>query len=401
MKRGLISLAVLFLLLLSCRTEKCLAAEWTAEETTEKTDTENAAGTDTGTETADRLLDELELSQVQGMLDEMLGEQSFSMKETLAKLVKGEKVLSGESIRELLYRCFFAQMEKEKGLFVRLLLLVLLAAIFADFAAAFDSGQIGDICFYLVYLLLFILLMDAFTDMSLSLQQTLSWMTEFMRGLAPAYFLTVSVSAGTATASVFYEGVLILTWMIQCLIRQIFLPGAGLYVMLSLVNHLSREEMLGKMAELIDTAVRWGLKTLLGAAVGLQVIRNLVAPVMDTLKRGMLGRAAGALPGVGNAVNMVTELVLTSAVLVRNSLGVVILLAFVAIGAGPVLHYGILSLAYRFLAAVAQPVSDKRIVESLTAMGEGCVLLLKVIFTAEILCMLDFLILMTGLGGKV
>ena len=172
-----------------------------------------------------------------------------------------------------------------------------------------------------------------------------------------------------------------------------------MYVLLSLINHLSKEEMLDRMAELLKTVVNWGLKTMLGAVVGLQVVRNLVAPVIDTLKRSMVGKAAGALPGIGNAVNMVTELVLTSAVLVRNCLGVVILLAFVAVGVGPVIHYGLQSLVYRVLAAVAQPVSDKRIVESLATMGEGCAMLLKVLFTAEVLCMLDFVILMTSVGG--
>ena len=58
--------------------------------------------------------------------------------------------------------------------------------------------------------------------------------------------------------------------------------------------------------------------------------------------------------GVGNAVNAVTELVLTTAVLVRNSLGVVFLLVFLVVGASPVIRYGLLALVYRFLAAVAQ-----------------------------------------------
>lgn len=350
-------------------------------------------------EAVNGVLEELDLSQVQKMLDQMLGEESFSMKDMLVSLTKGENVLSEDTVQNMLHSFLFSGIEKEKSLVVKLLLLILLAAVFANFAAVFENGQIGDICFYIVYLLLFILLMDSFSSMSHSLTQTVSWMAEFMRGLAPAYFMTISIASGSATAAVFYEGILILTWMIQEVIVNILLPGAGLYVLISLLNNLSREEMLGKMAELLDTAVSWGLRTLLGAVVGLQVVRGLVAPVMDTLKRSMIGRAAGALPGVGNAVNMVTELVLTSAVLIRNCLGVVILLAFVAAGAGPVIHYGLLSLIYRFLAAIAQPVSDKRIVESLATMGEGCALLLRVLFTAEILCILDFIILMSGLGG--
>ena len=378
-----------------------------AERQLENTETENNSGgtekekiTQTEASTVSDILEELDLSRVQSMLDQMLGEESFSMKDMLDGLIKGEKVLSEDTVQEMVHSFLFSGLEKEKSLLIKILLLILLSAILANFADVFESGQIGDICFYIVYLLLFILLMDSFSSVTRSVQQTITWMAEFMRGLAPAYFLTISIAAGSSTAAVFYEGVLILTWLIQEVILNLLFPGACLYVLISLINNLSKEEMLGKMAELLDTAVSWGLKTLLGMVVGLQVVRGLIAPVMDTLKRSALGKAAGALPGVGNAVNMVTELVLTSAVLVRNCLGVVILFAFVAAGAGPVIHYGILSLLYRFLAAIAQPVSEKRIVDSLATMGEGCALLLRILFTAEILCILDFVILMTGIGGS-
>ena len=378
-----------------------------AESQSENTETENNSGetekekiTQTEADTVSDILEELDLSQVQRMLDQMLGEESFSMKDMLDGLIKGEKVLSEDTVQEMLHSFLFSGLEKEKSLLIKILLLILLSAVLANFADVFESGQIGDICFYIVYLLLFILLMDSFSSITRSVQQTITWMAEFMRGLAPAYFLTISIAAGSSTAAVFYEGVLILTWLIQEVILNLLFPGACLYVLISLINNLSKEEMLGKMAELLDTAVSWGLKTLLGMVVGLQVVRGLIAPIMDTLKRSALGKAAGALPGVGNAVNMVTELVLTSAVLVRNCLGVVILFAFVAAGAGPVIHYGILSLIYRFLAAIAQPVSEKRIVDSLATMGEGCALLLRILFTAEILCILDFVILMTGIGGS-
>lgn len=378
-----------------------------AERQSENTETENnSEGTEkekitqTEASTVSDILEELDLSRVQRMLDQMLGEESFSMKDMLDGLIKGEKVLSEDTVQEMVHSFLFSGLEKEKSLLIKILLLILLSAVLANFADVFESGQIGDICFYIVYLLLFILLMDSFSSVTRSVQQTITWMAEFMRGLAPAYFLTISIAAGSSTAAVFYEGVLILTWLIQEVILNLLFPGACLYVLISLINNLSKEEMLGKMAELLDTAVSWGLKTLLGMVVGLQVVRGLIAPVMDTLKRSVLGKAAGALPGVGNAVNMVTELVLTSAVLVRNCLGVVILFAFVAAGAGPVIHYGILSLLYRFLAAIAQPVSEKRIVDSLATMGEGCALLLRILFTAEILCILDFVILMTGIGGS-
>lgn len=349
------------------------------------------------TETTEELLKEINLADVQKMLDDFMGADSFSMKEALIKLTRGEQAFSKEAVQEFVYRFFFYQLDQEKELFVKLILLILLSAVFTSFAEVFENNQIGDISFFVVYLLFFTILMDSFSKMSSSLEKTISWMTEMMKGLAPAYYMTVCAASGAASAVIFYEGVLLMVWGIQWLLLTVLLPASGMYVLLQLVNSLSREEMLGKMAELLNTAVSWGLKSLLAAVVGLQIIRNLVAPVMDSVKRGLLSKAAGALPGVGNAVNMVTELVVTSAVLVRNCLGVVILVVFVLIGAGPMLHYGILSLLYRLLAAVAQPVSDRRMVRALGTMGEGCALLLRILFTAEVLCMLAFLVLMAGI----
>ena len=343
-----------------------------------------------------KITDQIELTRLQEMADEMLGEKSFSITDAFHRLLSGEEMLSEESVREFLHSLLFSGIEREKGLIMKLLLLLLFAAVFSGFAGAFDNGQIGEISFYVVYLLSFTLLVNSFSRLSSSLLSVLQWITEFMKELSPVYFMAVAAASGASTAAVFYQGVLLLVWLFQWILESMILPGVSLYILLKFVNHLSREEMLGKMAELIETVISWGLRTLLGAVAGLQVVRGLVVPVMDSLKRSAVGKTAGALPGVGNAVNAVTELVLTTAVLVRNSLGIALFLVIVAAGAGPVIRYGLLALVYRFLAAVAQPVSDKRLVEAFSTMGEGCAMLMRILFTAEVLCMLTFLILMAG-----
>ncbi len=350
-------------------------------------------------ELQEELLTEMNLSEVQNMMDEMLGNGSFSLTEAVKGLLSGEQVFSKEAVQEFLRGLFLSRFQQEKGMFARLLVLILLAAVFSNFAAVFENGQIGEISFYVVYLLLFMLLMECFSGLSVSLGESISWMGEFMKGLSPAYFLAVAASSGAATAAVFYEGVLLLVWLLQWILGAVCLPLVNLYILIRMVNHLSREEMLGKLSELLNTIIQWALRSILGLVAGLQVVRGLIAPVMDTLKRSALGKTAGALPGIGNAVNTVTELVVTSAVLVRNCLGAAFLLVFLLVGAGPVIHYGLLSLSCRFLAAVAQPVSDKRMVECLSTMGEGCSLLLRVLFTAEVMCMLTLIILMASFGG--
>ena len=56
------------------------------------------------------------------------------------------------------------------------------------------------------------------------------------------------------------------------------------------------------MTELLETCVNGLLKSSLGVLVGMQMIRNLIAPALDSLRQMALWRTAGMIPGIGNAV---------------------------------------------------------------------------------------------------
>ena len=107
----------------------------------------------------------------------------------------------------------------------------------------------------------------------------------------------------------------------------------------------------------------------------------------------MIGRTAGAIPGVGNLFSGVTEVVLGSAVLIKNGLGAAAIVILLLAGAAPLCRMGISALAYQFLAAVVQPVTDKRMVGCIHTMGESLGLLVRLLLTMEILFLLTIAIL--------
>ena len=339
------------------------------------------------------MLEKMELDEIQDMMDELLGDRSFHFGEAITKIISGEQPFSRDVFLEIVYEAVFGEIDRQRQSIFQMLLLVLAAAFFANFAKTFEKSQVGEISFYVIYLILFALLMNLFGSMSHSLEKNLSLLVSLMKAVAPAYYLAVAASVGVTTASLFYQIVLILILMIQIAAVSLILPCVNLYVLLELVNHLSREEMLSRLSELLKMLVEWSLKTMLGVLVGMQVVQGLVAPVMDTLKRSAIGKTAGAIPGVGNAINSVTEIILTSAVLIRNGLGVVFLAAFLMWGLTPILRYAVSGILYKLVAAAAQPVSDKRIVGCINTMGEGCLLLMKILFTSEVLCMLTVIVI--------
>ena len=163
------------------------------------------------------------------------------------------------------------------------------------------------------------------------------------------------------------------------------LPGIHLYVMISVLNRLDQEDRFSKFPKLIRTVVVWALKTMTAAVIGLQTVQCLIMPAIDTLKTSLLRKAAGAIPGVGNVFNSVTEVVLGSAVVVKNAVGAAGMAVMAMICLLPLIQIALCAVLYRFLAAITQPVSDKRLTLCVESAADGAELLLKVVIATGLM----------------
>lgn len=359
----------------------------------EQSETETARLEEKKKETQEGLLEDMELEQMQEAVNELLGEETFSLQEALGRLLNGEELFSKAFLGEL-FRGFAASyITPDRDTLVQVLLLVLVAALFSNFTNVFGNGQTGEISFYVVYMLLLVLLLHSFGSISQSLADSLGGFITFMKALMPSYFLAVTAANGSASAMVFYEMALAVIFLVQVVLLKAVLPGIHAYVLLQMVNYLHNEDFLSKMAELLKTVLEWTLNTCTAAVIGMQIIQNMISPAVDSLKRDMLGKTAAAIPGVGNAINGVTEVALGTAVLIRNGLGVTGILVLLVLGFPPVCRLGMTTLLYKFLAALVQPISDKRMVGCLSTVGDGCRLLLRVLLTTGLLLLITIAIL--------
>lgn len=341
----------------------------------------------------DSILNDMDLGEVQDAVDEMLKENSFSFGDAIREMIKGNQPISKDAVTQLLTEVITNELSSQKNDFAGILILVLAGAILANFITIFDNNRIAEISFYIVYLLMFAMLIKNFSALSGSLGQTLEGIVEFMRALSPAYYIAIMATGAITSATLFYQVILIIIFFVQYLLMNIVLPGINIYILLELINLLTKEPVLTRISELLKSAILWIQKTLLAVIVGMQMIQGLVAPAVDSLKRSVLGKTVSIIPGVGNAINAVTEIVFGSAVLIRNCLGVTALVVILVFSAAPMLQLGCAQLVYKLLGAVIQPVSDSRIVGCLHAMGESCSLLLKMLFTTQVLFILTIVIL--------
>lgn len=343
--------------------------------------------------TQEQLLDSMELEKMQEAVNELLGEETFSVKESIKKALSGEEPFSAEHFGEIGKAFLYQQLLPDKKILVQVILLVLAASLFSNFTGMFGKGETGGISFYMVYLFLLTILMKSFGQMSRIISSGLEDFVFFMKALMPSYFLAVTAAGGVASAMIFYNMVLAVIYVIQVILLKLVVPGIHLFVLFQLVNYLHKEDILSKIAEFFKTILEWTLHTCVAVLVGMQVIQNMISPAVDSLKRDVIGKTATAIPAVGNAIDGVTEVALGTAVLIRNCIGVVGILVLLLLGLPPIIRLGVTTLIYKLLAAVVQPVADKRMTGCLSTMGEGCRLLLRVLLTVELLLLITIAIL--------
>lgn len=281
---------------------------------------------------------------------------------------------------------------------IHILMLAIMTAVFTNFARAFGNGQAADTGFYVMYLLIVALCLNSCQIIMDWVEAGISNLIQFMTVFGPIYFPAVAVAKGSVTAISFYSLTLFLVYLVEMFLKYVVLPAIHIYILVSMLNYLTKESYLSKLAELIKTVLVWIMKTILAGVVGLNLVQSLLSPAMDTVKRSALTRGTEAIPGIGDAIGGVTEVIFASAVLVKNGIGVVGAIICFALCLMPIVQIGAIALLYKLAAALMQPVSDVRIIGCMETVGEGMRLLIRAVFTVGMLFLITIILVAASTG---
>lgn len=333
-------------------------------------------------DTEKELFELFEFQEMDRLLEEIFPENKLDFKETILGLINGDVQFTFDLIKKMITDQFFYEFNSSKAGMIHILLIAFIAAIFHNFSSVFQNNQVSELSFYVLYMLLVTISLEGFRVLIDSVSCGIADMLDFLKLLGPIYFLAVAIATGSATSIAFYHLILFTIYIVEMLILNVILPIIQIYVIVRILNEITSEEILSKFAELLQTIIVWSLRTLLAAVFGINVIQGILNPAIDLVKRSILTGGGGSLPVIGNVVEGVTEIVLGTAVLIKNGIGLAGAIVCIGICISPVIQMTIISLMYKIMAALIQPVSDKRMVGCLSSMSDGASLLLRILVTS-------------------
>lgn len=336
----------------------------------------------------ERMWEEYRMEDLEAGIRMLFPQYNIDLQGLFAQFLSGDIIGALTGLLEQAARGLTLEMSSIKNILIYLLVLGVIAALLTNFADIFENHQIADVSFYFVYLILMGILLRCFCSIAQTAVETLSSVVTFIQLFIPTYFVAVGVATGTSTAGAYYHLLLWIVFGVEYLLFQFLLPLINGFVLLSVINGIWTEERLGLMIDFVEKCIRLVLKTSMGIVTGISLFQSVITPVLDSVKSSALQKAVSAIPGVGNMADGVVELVIGSAVLIKNSIGVVLLALLLLLCAAPLARIFMIAGLIKLAAAILGMISDKRITNCTNKVGEAGMLLFKTTGTAMVLFMI-------------
>lgn len=277
----------------------------------------------------------------------------------------------------------YYEIKENHAIMVQLLAIIIIGTIFSNLSGHFGSYVEGN-GFFITYLILVSLLLGTFTLVNEIAVETVENITEFMTVYIPAYAVATGYSNGQNTAQMSYEIVIIAIYFCENILCKIVFPIIKCSGIIALINRMNSEDYFSKTVGLMRSAASWIMKTMLAILTGLNLIKGMISPSLDKLERNGFIKLVSVLPG-GTAAESVADILLGSGMLIKNCIGIAGAVVLLAISILPVVKIAVMLVSLKVVAALVQPLTDKRFSDGVHAMAVTISLMLKGIWTAVFL----------------
>ena len=89
------------------------------------------------------------------------------------------------------------------------------------------------------------------------------------------------------SASGFYVLAFVLIYVVEWLIKLVLIPGIHLFLVLEVLNHVSSEKKLEKLAEFIESAVTKIMKASIKIVAGIGIVQAMMLPQRTKYRKAL------------------------------------------------------------------------------------------------------------------
>ena len=294
--------------------------------------------------------------------------------------------IDNNKILKKLLKIFGKEIVSSLKTIIAVLVIVLIHSIIKAVADNLETSNISKTIYYVQYILIVTIVMSNFSDLILSITNTIQNLVGFMNSLVPLLITLMIYTGNIATSSLLEPIILIIIEFISNIILTLILPGVSIITALMVVSKLSDKVQIGKLTKFFKSSIVWFLGIILTVFVGVVSLEGTLASSVDGITAKTAKAAVSSMiPVVGKILGDSVDSVLGCGLVLKNALGVVGVIIIIGICATPIIKLSVLTIMYSLSSAIIEPLADEKIVKLLEDFSGIFKLLLGILCATSVL----------------
>jgi stage III sporulation protein AE len=341
--------------------------------------------------------DEAEMNQLSqelsGINDRYGVENDISFEKLYGLLLEGNMDEAVELAVEHLYVGLSQELLSNRSLLVKLMVLVVIGAIFNNYSSILKFSFVGEQGFFITYLMIAVLLMQSFTLVYEVAEDTVYYIKDLMTCMLPVFYMSLVMCSGLTTSQMVNTMFLTMLTVVEKILLNVVLPGIRIYFLIVVLNQINQKDRFSKLASLIKQGLQFVLKAVVTGIIGLNMMKSILLPVYENAKYNVLQKGLSVVPG-GSSLSGLSTILVGAGVLIKNSVGLAVVVVLLVLASVPLLKIFIFYIIYKIILALIQPISDSRILAGIQGAADSTGVLLRATATSLVLSVLSIAIIL-------
>lgn len=339
----------------------------------------------------------IDTSSLEKLSQKLEGQGDYVPKINITEIISKYKTTGsiGITFKDLassLIKFIFKEIMGNSNLLIELFFISILCAVLQNIQVSFNQEGVSNIAHYACFLIMALLIIKSFILAVQIGKDTIDNMVELTSSMMPPLIGLIAASGGVVSAATLDPIIIIAIKITSDIIRDFIMPMAILVVVLNVVDNLSDNVKITKLADLIKQVSLWAIGLIMTIFIGAITVRSSASATIDQVALKTTKFAVdNFIPVVGKCLSDAVSTVAGYSLILKDAVSLIGLVLMIFICVFPLIKIAIISLIYKFVGAVMEPVVDKKVVDCLSSAGSS----LTIVFACVISVAVMFFIMIT------
>lgn len=299
-----------------------------------------------------------------------------SIKNKVYSIISGENALSYSNVIACLFSNLVAMIIRYLPMLSVIIAIGVISNLLNGIKSKFNEKSTSNLIDLVCFISVCVLIIASVMSLVKNTTKAINSMVEQMNIVFPI-LLTLMVAVGSnATAGAFQPIVAIMSTYVADIFRYYITPLFMISFAFSIISNLSTNVKLDKFSSFIASMFKWSVGIIFTLFFAVFTIQGITAGSFDSLSiRTTKYTIKSYVPVMGGYLADGMDLILSSTILIKNSVGLVGIFMIISTIISPLIEIVVFSLLLKLLSAVLQPMGNSKLSNFLTSTSKTITIL--------------------------